>query len=301
MNIEFIYMDEITDFIQILVLGGALSFIVIYIVEAFKGVVSGINSKFFIAIAFAVSMLFGIAWAHSFARETIDAWLSLWLGISLFLGSQGFYRTLEESDGFIGKAFQSYSEYLSEKELKYGGGKTDDPSGGDTAPPSPQTPNKQPQEDAVTENSVLTLSNGKDSHFKVGEFKCGCQGKYCSGWGDNRDINWAYAQLTKRNGATKRSLTDVLEEIRAQAQKKYNTEKGLSIMDGIRCRQYDDILNKGASTTGQHKKGLAADISMAGVSTAEIAKSVNSDGGVGTGSGHYPHVDRRGYKERWTY
>jgi hypothetical protein len=117
--IDFRYLYELQLFTQILMLGSILSVIVMYITELTKKIITVNENKtwIFTLICLAASMIFGIAWAKTFAYNSMSMSYALWLGLFLWLGSTGFYTKLEESSGFWGKTVQSYSKYL-EKKLK---------------------------------------------------------------------------------------------------------------------------------------------------------------------------------------
>lgn len=115
--IDFKYINELQLFTQILVLGSVLSVIVMYITELTKKIITISENKswIFTVICLAISMFFGIAWAKTFAYDSMSITYSLWLGIFLWLGSTGFYTKLEEKNGFWGKTVQSYSQYLQKR------------------------------------------------------------------------------------------------------------------------------------------------------------------------------------------
>ncbi len=115
--IDFKYINELQLFTQILVLGSVLSVIVMYITELTKKIITISENKswIFTIICLAISIFFGIAWARTFAYDSMSITYSLWLGIFLWLGSTGFYTKLEEKNGFWGKTVQSYSQYLEKR------------------------------------------------------------------------------------------------------------------------------------------------------------------------------------------
>jgi len=127
-------------------------------------------------------------------------------------------------------------------------------------------------------------------HFVDSEFKCHCGGKYCNGY--------PVAVSTK--------LKQLLEEIRTEVNRKYplsdGKKRGIAIKSGIRCKQWNAKV--GGSSGSKHLLGIAADITVSGINNDTLGKLcdyMNPNGGVGYGSGHYPHVDVRGSKARWKY
>lgn len=111
MEINFAYMKELESFIQILMLGMVLSFPVCFAVESLK--TTGIAKKWFYLFAsIIISALFGIGFAMTFTQMSL--YEGIWLAVCIWLGSQGFYEKLKDSNGIIGKMFTSVSE-LGEK------------------------------------------------------------------------------------------------------------------------------------------------------------------------------------------
>ena len=118
MTIDIKYIEELKLFLQLFLLGGILSTVVMYITEAAKKWLKAFkwcqkNTWFITIICFAVSMVFGVGWRLTFAADTISLFEGLWLGLFLYLGSTGIYSKLEESDGFFGKTVQSYYKYVN--------------------------------------------------------------------------------------------------------------------------------------------------------------------------------------------
>lgn len=107
MTLEFIYFKELEAFLQILLLGSVLSFIVCYAVENLKN--TGITQKwFYFTASIIISAVFGYTFAETFTQMTMNE--TAMLCICLWLGSQGFYEHLKQSDSWLGKAFVSLSE-----------------------------------------------------------------------------------------------------------------------------------------------------------------------------------------------
>lgn len=86
----------------------------------------------------------------------------------------------------------------------------------------------------------------KVKYFKKEEFKCGCGGKYCSGYPKEMSPNLIY----------------ILEELR-----KY-FGKPIVITSGLRCSKHNAKV--GGVSNSAHKSGKAADIYIKGVSRARI-------------------------------
>lgn len=121
-------------------------------------------------------------------------------------------------------------------------------------------------------------------NFKYSEFMCGCGRRYCNGIGGIPRATWE---------GRIRKLAAVLEKGRALA------GKPVHIMSGTRCRTWN--AREGGVGGSQHLMGEAADVNIKGMNSASIWLKVNTNGGTGTGGGHYPHVDVRGYKTTWKY
>lgn len=107
MTIEFLYFEEITSLLQIMLLGFVLSLPACFAVESFKS--TGITKGwFYLALSMVISAMFGLGFAYAFTEMDLPE--SIWLAVCLWLGTQGFYEYLQKSDGFIGKLFVSLTE-----------------------------------------------------------------------------------------------------------------------------------------------------------------------------------------------
>ncbi len=104
---EFLYTDELTAFMQIVLLGFSLSLPVCFTVENFKNTGCR-DERFFFITAILISVIFGMGFAVTFTTMSLSE--SLWLCVFLWLSSQGFYEKLRSSDGILGKMFVSLSE-----------------------------------------------------------------------------------------------------------------------------------------------------------------------------------------------
>jgi len=103
----FIYTDALESFMQIMLLAFTLSLPVCFIVENLKN--AGITDKRMCFMCAAlVSCIFGYLFSTAFSE--MDILESVWLMILIWLGSQGFYEYLKDSDSFMGKMFVSLSE-----------------------------------------------------------------------------------------------------------------------------------------------------------------------------------------------
>lgn len=93
-------------------------------------------------------------------------------------------------------------------------------------------------------------------------------------------------------------LVEILQRIRE------HFGKPVTVTSGYRCPAYNGS-TKGAATGSLHTKGQAADIVVAGVKPAEVAKYAESIGVLGIGlyetdkDGHFVHVDTRTVKAFW--
>lgn len=121
-------------------------------------------------------------------------------------------------------------------------------------------------------------------NFKYSEFECGCKRRYCDGRGGIPLATWQ---------GRVRKLAEVLEKGRALA------GKPVQIKSGTRCKTWNK--NQGGVGGSQHLMGEAADVNIVGMNSASIWLKVNTNGGTGTGGGHFPHVDVRGYRTTWKY
>lgn len=129
-------------------------------------------------------------------------------------------------------------------------------------------------------------------HFKKEELACKCGGKYCNGY-----------HPSVPTGVTE-PLLDLLEAIRAEANKRYGNGKeyGINVRSGYRCPTWNKKV--GGAAGSQHKEAKAADISIACCTPYQlglICDELNPNGGVGLGGTSIVHVDVRGKKSRWWY
>jgi hypothetical protein len=117
-------------------------------------------------------------------------------------------------------------------------------------------------------------------YFSVYEFRCGL-GRGCS--------------------CATTLIDDKLVEILQQIREHFG--KPVTVTSGYRCPTYNKSVN--GATASRHAKGQAADIVVAGVKPAEVAKYAESIGVLGVGlyetdkDGHFVHVDTRTTKAFW--
>lgn len=117
-------------------------------------------------------------------------------------------------------------------------------------------------------------------YFSVYEFRCGL-GRGCS----------CATTLIDDD------LVAILQRIRE------HFGKPVTVTSGYRCADYNRSVSK--ATASRHTKGQAADIVVAGVKPAEVAKYAESIGVLGIGlyetdkDGHFVHVDTRATKAFW--
>lgn len=95
--------------------------------------------------------------------------------------------------------------------------------------------------DILLQNAYLVKNNCKS--FKLSEFKCGCKGKYCTGY------------PTVLNEQLLKNLQSVRDKFGATV-----------ITSGMRCTKYNSSL-KGSSALSRHKSGKAVDIKTASSAT----------------------------------
>lgn len=95
-------------------------------------------------------------------------------------------------------------------------------------------------------------------------------------------------------------LVEILQQIRDH----FGKPIGGSRLTAYRCPDHNaEVAN--AAKNSRHTQGMAADISIEGVSPAEIAKYAESIGALGIGlydtdkDGHFVHIDTRDYKSFW--
>ena len=95
-------------------------------------------------------------------------------------------------------------------------------------------------------------------------------------------------------------LVQILQQIRDH----FGKPIGGSRLTAYRCPDHNaEVAN--AAKNSRHMQGMAADISIAGVAPAEIAKFAESIGVLGIGlydtdkDGHFVHIDTRDYKSFW--
>lgn len=84
-------------------------------------------------------------------------------------------------------------------------------------------------------------------NFTASEFRCGCKGKYCSGYPSKLDFDLVYG----------------IQKVRE------HFGKPVIVSSGLRCKKYNDSL-PGSSKNSAHKSGKAADIYINGVEAADI-------------------------------
>ena len=92
------------------------------------------------------------------------------------------------------------------------------------------------------------------------------------------------------------SLVDALEHLRALA------GKPIVVHDGYRCHEHNQQV--GGVHDSEHTRGMAADISISGLSLQqmyELALQVPAflGGGIGVYDGSFLHVDVRTHQARW--
>lgn len=248
---QFNYTNELREFTQLLILSMSLSVVVMYLTELIKKSITTENTKIFTIICLVISMSFGIFWALSFTSLSLN--YSIWLGILTFLGSSGFYKTLEDSESWLGKTVKSYSDYINGNELaeeiskelfnyneagEMTGANIDD----DTQP------NISKAEAGLEPGYV-------SKNFRKSEFACKCGGEYC----DN------YANLGENPIDTR--LVEVLQRARDY----YG--KPIIITSGIRCRKHNSKV--GGVEGSRHTSGKAVDCyieSKNGVSDSELCE-----------------------------
>lgn len=110
---DFIYIDEVTSFMQIVFLGMVLGFPVCYFVECLKNTEIK-DEKFYFTASVLVSVTFGSLFSLSFTDMTV--YECIWLCVMLWLSSQGFYENLKTSDGIFGQYFAGITKRFPTEE-----------------------------------------------------------------------------------------------------------------------------------------------------------------------------------------
>lgn len=252
---NFVYAPELAQFIQILILGGILSVVVMYSVELFKNIITTDKTYIFSIICFVISFAFAVFWAKTFAEQTIGFNLSLWLGLFLWLGANGFFKFLEKSDSFLGKTVKSYSDYLAEKNIFASVDEVDQFKSEiaqlkeennvllqqNNVKDAQIELLKKQLEDCKAEEKIDDSGEKLSEHFKKSEFMCQCEGRYCDGYPDEISQN----------------LIDILEAVR----EKYG--KPIIITSGLRCERHNAEV--GGVDGSRHIYGKAADFWFEGM------------------------------------
>lgn len=94
---------------------------------------------------------------------------------------------------------------------------------------------------AKLNGSSSSSSGGSSAHFKKSEFRCGCRGKYCSGY----------------PATVSSKLLNILEGLRSI----YG--RPITVTSGLRCTTYNRQV--GGISNSAHKTGKAADIYIPGI------------------------------------
>lgn len=116
-------------------------------------------------------------------------------------------------------------------------------------------------------------------YFKPEEFKC--KGKTCG------CANKSAPVMDER-------LLKVLDKMREKV------GKPLIVNCGYRCKKHNAEV--GGVSNSFHQRGVAADISAAGIGVEKLAKIAEECGADGVGryvKKNFVHVDTRGYRARW--
>lgn len=121
-------------------------------------------------------------------------------------------------------------------------------------------------------NGEGELSWNQVKYFKREEFKCGCGGRYCSGYPQEMDMR----------------LVSMLDKMRS------DFGVPITVTSGVRCREYNKEV--GGVTNSKHLEGMAADIYVPRVSLSMVKERAYSLGAAysyyGTpGMGNAVHVD----------
>lgn len=131
-------------------------------------------------------------------------------------------------------------------------------------------------------------------HVHLDHIRCACKGAYCNTMNGMTEIQAV---------ETAREIAEVYERGYALIQERYPTSDGsdraVIIRSGIRCPEQNKKV--GGAGGSYHLQGIALDVDAQGISSGPIWDEVNPNGGVGTGGGHYPHIDSRGKRARWKY
>lgn len=107
-----------------------------------------------------------------------------------------------------------------------------------------------------TDSSTTGDFWGEIKHFKRGEFKCKCGGKYCNGYP---------AEMKQK-----------VVEIADDAREHFNAEA--KVISGLRCKIHN--ANEGGVSNSRHMSGKAIDLRIKGVSADSLLAHVKSRPGV---------------------
>lgn len=140
----------------------------------------------------------------------------------------------------------------------------------------------------------VEASNGQlTEHVHIDDLKCGCGGKYCDGFG---------GMTLEEAARAAKPVTEIFERGYALIQERFpdkNGERQVKITSAIRCPTYNAKI--GSKNGSYHIIGKALDVDAKGIDSSAVWDEVNPNGGVGAGGGHYPHIDSRGKRARWSY
>lgn len=102
--------------------------------------------------------------------------------------------------------------------------------------------------DILLQNAYNVKKNCKS--FKLSEFKCGCKGKYCTGY-----------------------PTVINEQLLINLQAVRDKFGATTVTSGVRCPKYNSSLT-GSSATSRHKSGKAVDIKNSTSATVQGRKNI---------------------------
>lgn len=110
---DFMYVDGIYSFLELLVMALIFSSIVMFTTEFFKSLLKtrSVNSNIFVLISLIISIAFCSIMGYSFMEGVMDKIDIAWLSFLTWLGSNGLFKFLENNNTFLGKLVNSFSSY----------------------------------------------------------------------------------------------------------------------------------------------------------------------------------------------
>ncbi len=150
---DFMYVDGIYSFLELLVMALIFSSIVMFTTEFFKSLLKkrSVNSNIFVLISLIISIAFCSIMGYSFMEGVMDKIDIAWLSFLTWLGSNGLFKFLENNNTFLGKLVNSFSSYYI-KEYEQEEYSADDGE------------NIQGEDGGLNENEIIEDENEEDTN-----------------------------------------------------------------------------------------------------------------------------------------